>query len=101
MYIDKQDDQVNQYNNRYHTTIKMDPVDKRCSIFIDFNKNSCKEDPKFKFRDHVVILITPNLYKRYVDDTFAKLKKNKPGDLYNALNNYHLNINLIIEVNPK
>ena len=53
VYIDKQDDQVNKHNNRYHTTIKMEPVDEKCSIFIDFNKDSCKEDPKFKVRDPV------------------------------------------------
>ena len=27
VYIDKLDDIVNQYNNKYHTTIKMKPVD--------------------------------------------------------------------------
>ena len=53
MYIDKQDDQVNKYNNRYHTTIKMEPVDEKLSIFINFNQESCKEDPKFKVRDDV------------------------------------------------
>ena len=49
----------------------------------------------------IVIPIAPNLYKRYVDDIFAKRKKNKPDDLYNALNNYHPNINLTVEVNAK
>ena len=49
----------------------------------------------------IVIRIAPKLHKRYVDDTFAKSKKNKPDDLYNALNNYHPNINLTVEVNPK
>ena len=48
-----------------------------------------------------VIPIAPNLCKRYVDDTFAKRKKSKPDDLHNALNNYHPNINLTVEVNPK
>ena len=27
VYIDKLDDTVNEYNNTYHTTIKMKPVD--------------------------------------------------------------------------
>ena len=53
VYIDKQDNQVNKYNNRYHTTIKIEPVDEKFSIFINFNKESCKEDPKFKVRGHV------------------------------------------------
>ena len=50
---------------------------------------------------YIAIPIAPDLYKGYVDDTFAKRKKNKPDDLYNALNNYHPNINRTVEVNPK
>ena len=69
VYIDKQDDRVNKYNNRYHTTIKMEPVDEKFSIFIDFNKESCKEDPKFKVRDHV----TKSKYKKY----FCKILHSK------------------------
>ena len=38
VYIDKLDDIVNKYNNRYHTTIKMKPVDINPSMYIDFNK---------------------------------------------------------------
>ena len=53
-----------------------------------------------KFERDIVIPIAPNLYKHYVD-IFVKRKKNKPDDLYNALNNYHPNINLTVEVNPK
>ena len=47
-----------------------------------------------------VIPIAPNLCKRYVDDIFTKRKKNKPDDLYNALDNYHPNISLTVKVNP-
>ena len=54
-----------------------------------------------KMERDIVIPIAPNLYKRYIDDTFTKCKKNKPDGLYNALNNYHPNINLTVEeVNP-
>ena len=62
-------------------------------VFSDIFMNKMERD--------IVIPIAPNLYKRYVDDIFAKRKKNKPDDLYNALNNYHSNINLIVEVNAK
>ena len=62
-------------------------------VFSDIFMNKMKRD--------IVIPIAPNLNKRYLDDTFAKQKKNKPDDLYNALNNYHPNVNLTIEVNPK
>ena len=54
-----------------------------------------------KMERYTVILIAPDLYKRYVDDPFAKRKKNKPDHLYNALHNYHPNINLTVKVNPK
>ena len=34
-YIDKLDDIINKYNNAYHTTIKMKPVDVKSDIYID------------------------------------------------------------------
>ena len=55
VYIDKLDDIVNKYNNTYHITIKMKPVDVKTSICIDFNKNNNKEDPNSKVGDHVRI----------------------------------------------
>ena len=39
VYIDKLDDKVNKYNNTYHNTIKINPVDVKLSIYIDY----CKE----------------------------------------------------------
>lgn len=48
----------------------------------------------------VVRPLKPTFYKRYVDDIFAKRKKNVPDVLFNELNNYHPKINLTIEVNP-
>ena len=54
VYIDKLDDIVSQYNNTYHRTIKMKPVDVKPSIYFHFNKEG-KEGPKFKIRDHVRI----------------------------------------------
>ena len=53
MYIDKLDDIVHKYNNTYHRTIKMRPVDVKPSMYINFNKENNKEDPKFKVGDHV------------------------------------------------
>ena len=38
VYIDKLDDIVNQYNNKYHTTSKMKPVDVKNNTYIDFKK---------------------------------------------------------------
>ena len=36
VYIDKLDDIVNKYNNTYHTTIQMKPVDVEDNTYIDF-----------------------------------------------------------------
>ena len=38
VYIDKLDDIVNEYNNTYHRTIKMKPVDVKDNTYIDFKK---------------------------------------------------------------
>ena len=35
VYIYKLDDKVNEYNNTYHRTIKMEPVDVKDNTYID------------------------------------------------------------------
>ena len=57
VYIDKLDDIVNKYNNAYHKTIKMKPVDVKDNTYIDSMELSCSndKDPKFKIGDHVRI----------------------------------------------
>ena len=37
-YIDKLDAIVKEYNNTYHTSIKMKPVDVKDNAYIDFKK---------------------------------------------------------------
>ena len=48
VYIDKLDDIVNKYNNIYHSTIKMEPVNVKSSTYTDSRKENNKKDPKFK-----------------------------------------------------
>ena len=55
VHIDELDDIVNKYNNKYHRTIKMKPVDVKSSIYFDFNKEHNKKGLKFKVDDHVRI----------------------------------------------
>ena len=55
VYIDKLDDTGNEYNNTYHITIKMKPIDVKSSTYIDFCIESNKKDPKFKVNDHARI----------------------------------------------
>ena len=38
IYIDKLDDILNEYNNAYHRTIKMKPVDIKDNTYFDFEK---------------------------------------------------------------
>ena len=53
VYIEKINDILNKYNNTYHRTIKMKPVDVKDNAYIDFLKAVNNKDPKFKVGDHV------------------------------------------------
>ena len=65
--IDKLDYIVNKYNNTYHSTTKMKPVDVKSNTYIDFHKENNKEGSKFKVGNHVRILKCKNiLQKAYV-----------------------------------
>ena len=55
LYMDKLDDVVGEYNNTYHRTIKIKPVDVKDNTSIDFKKEVNNKDPKFKVGDHVRI----------------------------------------------
>ena len=44
MYMDKLDNIVNEYNNTYHRTIKMKPVDVKDNTYIDFKKEVNNKD---------------------------------------------------------
>ena len=66
VYIDKLDDIVGEYNNIYHRTIKMKPVDAKDNTYIDFKKEVNDKSPKFKVDDHVRISKYKNIFaKRY------------------------------------
>ena len=64
MYIDKLDDIVKKYNNTYHTSIKMKPVDVRDNTYINFKKQSNDKNPKFKVGDHVIISKYKNIFAK-------------------------------------
>ena len=64
VYIDKLDDIVNEYNNTYHRTIKMKPVDVKDNTYIDFKKEVNDKDPKFKVGDHVRISKYKNIFAK-------------------------------------
>ena len=64
MYIDKLDDVVNEFNNTYHRTIKMKPVDVKGNTYIDSNKEVNDQDPEFQVGDHVRISKCKNIFAK-------------------------------------
>ena len=63
-YIDKLDDIVDEYNNTYHRTIKMKPIDVKDNTYINFEKEVNNKDPKFKVGDHVRISKYKNIFAK-------------------------------------
>ena len=81
VYIDKLDDIVNEYNNTYHRTIKMKPVDVKDNTYIDFKKEVNDKDPKFKVGDHVRISKYKSIFAKgytpnWSEDVFVIKKVN-------------------------
>ena len=64
VYIDKLDNIVGKYNNKYHRTIKMKPVDVKDNTYTDFKKEINDKDPKFKVGDHVGISRYKNIFAK-------------------------------------
>ena len=79
VYINKLDDIVNKYNNTYHRTIKMKPVDNKDNTYVDAmalhsadlrstklhsNKKVNDKNPKFKVGGHVRISKYENIFAK-------------------------------------
>ena len=62
VFTDKLDDIVNEYNNTYHRTIKMKPVDVKDNTYIDFKKEV--NDKDLKVGDYVRISKYKNIFAR-------------------------------------
>ena len=67
VYIDKIDEIMGEYNNTYHRTIEMKPVNVKDNTNVDSKKEVNDKDPKFKVGDHVRISKYKNIFtKRYM-----------------------------------
>ena len=55
VYFDVLDDIVNKYNNTFHKTIKMKPIDVQSDSYAEYNVDSNENDPKFKVDYHFEI----------------------------------------------
>ena len=64
VYIDKLDDIVDEYNNTYHTKIKMKPIGVKDNTYINADKEINNKDPKFKVGDHVRISKYKNIFAK-------------------------------------
>ena len=64
VYIDKLDDIVDEYNNTYHTTIKMKPIDVKDNTYINTDKEINNKDAKFKVGDRVRISKYKNIFAK-------------------------------------
>ena len=85
VYIDKLDDIVDEYNNTYHTTIKMKPIDVKDNTYINTSKENNNKDPKFKVGDRVRISKYKNIFAKgymvnWSEEVFAikKIKNTVP-----------------------
>ena len=74
VYIDKLDDIVKEYNNTYHISIKMKPVDVMDNTYINFFKKINDKDPKFKVGDYVKMSKYKNIFaKGYMPNWSEKI----------------------------
>ena len=64
VYTDKLDDIVNEYNDAYHRTIKMKPIDVKDKKYINIDKELNDNDPRFKVGDHVRISKYKNIFAK-------------------------------------
>ena len=64
VYIDKLDDIVKEYNNTYHKTIKMKPINIKDNTYINFEKEVNNKDLKFKVGDYVRISKYKNIFAK-------------------------------------
>ena len=64
VFIDKLDDIVDEYNNTYHTRIKMKPIDVKDNTYINTSKEINNKNPKFKVGDRVRISKYKNIFAK-------------------------------------
>ena len=64
VYVDKLADIVKKYNNTYHTSIKIKPVDVKDKTYIGFKKEVNDKNSKFKVGDRVRISKYKNIFAK-------------------------------------
>ena len=64
VYIDKLDDIMGEYNNTYHRTIEMKPIEVKGNTYIDSINKVNDKDSKFKVGDHIRISKYKNIFAK-------------------------------------
>ena len=64
VYIDNLADIFNKYNNKYHDTIKMKPVDVKSSTYIVYLIENDEKNIKFKVDVYIGILKCKKVYEK-------------------------------------
>ena len=64
VYFDVLDDIFDKYNNTIHRNIKMKPIDVTGDLYVKYNEDLNKKDPKFKAGDHVRISKHKNIFAK-------------------------------------
>ena len=64
VYIDKLDDIMGEYNNTYHRTIEMKPIEVKDNTYIDSINKVNDKNSKFKVGDHIRISKYKNIFAK-------------------------------------
>ena len=64
VYFNGLNDIVDKYNNTYHKTIKMKPIDVESNYFAEYNEESNEKNPKYKVDGHVSISWYGNIFAK-------------------------------------
>ena len=71
-YIDVLNNILDIYNNTYHRTIKMKPIDVKSSMRIDYGVENNNKGPKSKVGDHVRISKYKNIFVKGYTRNWSK-----------------------------
>ena len=64
VYFDVLNDIVNKYDNTYHKTIKIKPINDKHDSFAEYKEESNEKDPRFKVNDYVRISKYKNIFAK-------------------------------------
>ena len=72
VHFDVLDDIADKYNNTYHNTIKLKPIDVKSNSYAEYNVDSNQKDPKFKVGDHIRISKYKNIFAKGYDTNWSE-----------------------------